>query len=66
MNQPQIASTLSGAKTATVGFLTAHPISVAVIGGALVGVGAYYATKAVVARCNKKDESTEEAVAAAA
>ncbi len=63
MNESQLASALGGAKTSTAAFLAAHPVSVAIIGGALVGVGAYYATKAFVARRNNKEDATPEAAA---
>lgn len=39
---PQAAST---AATGVSGFIAAHPIGVALIGGALVGVGVYYLVK---------------------
>lgn len=67
MNESQIASTLGGMKTTTLGFIAAHPVGV-VVGGLVVGFGAYYGIKALMAHRDKKDavETTEEAAPAAA
>lgn len=50
------AATTQPALTATAGsvkaFLLAHPVGVAIVGGALVGVGAYYLMK----RFSNKEE----------
>jgi Leucine-rich repeat (LRR) protein len=45
----------------TVGLIVAHPVGVAIIGGLLVGTGAYYLGKAIAKRNDKKAISTEGA-----
>ena len=48
------------ASKATFGtFVAAHPVAMAVIGGVLIGVGAYYLGKSMANRANK--EEAEEA-----
>jgi predicted branched-subunit amino acid permease len=65
--ETEIASTtttspaLAGAAGSVKAFLLAHPIGVAVIGGALVGMGAYYLAN----KYSKKKEEGEEAATAA-
>ncbi|MCP4696688.1 MAG: hypothetical protein GY862_07550 [Gammaproteobacteria bacterium] len=55
----EVASTgaASTAKATITAYLVAHPIGVAVVGGVLIGVGAYYLGKTLANRKNK--EATE-------
>ena len=57
------ASAAGGAKATGMGYLAAHPVGVAVVGGILIGVGAYYLGKSIANRAKRK--KAEEAVAPA-
>jgi hypothetical protein len=59
MNGTEVAAT-TGAKSSIMSFVSAHPIGVALIGGALVGVGAYYLAK----KLSGKSKATESTAAA--
>jgi hypothetical protein len=47
-------ASLGPAKTATMAFVAAHPVGVAVGGGVVVAVGAYYLGKLIANRANRK------------
>ena len=61
----EIASAASGAKSATVAFLAAHPVGIAVVGAALIGGGAYYLGKKMTKRAAEKGEEPAAEAAAA-
>jgi len=56
-------SSLASMGTATKAFVLAHPVGVAIVGGALIGVGAYYVVKKIR---GKDKEQAEGATPAAA
>jgi hypothetical protein len=59
MNGTELAAT-TGTKSSIMGFISAHPVGVALVGGALVGLGAYYLAKKL------SGKKVKEEVAAAA
>lgn len=61
----EIVGAASGAKSATLAFLAAHPVGMAVVGAALIGGGAYYLGKKMTERAAAKSETAEAEAAAA-
>ncbi len=57
----EVASTTNAAVVAAKGFLVAHPVGVALVGGVLVGAATYWIMKKFF---NKKEEESAPAAAA--
>lgn len=69
MGESQLIPTAAGGKAAsctTLAYLSLHPIGTAVVGGILIGLGAYYLGKNISNRKNKapKEESDAEPIVA--
>lgn len=65
MGESQLLPAAAGGKAAsctTLGYLALHPIGTAVVGGILIGVGAYYLGKKIAGRQKK---APKEEIAAA-
>ena len=62
MGETQLAPAGGGVKATTMALLAAHPVGIAIGGGILVGIGAYYIGKAVANR-KKKAEAAAPAAA---
>jgi hypothetical protein len=56
---PTTTNAISSLGTTTHAFIAAHPLGVAIVGGAIIGMGAYY----LMNKFFKKAESPKEATA---